>query len=280
MIEQGTVFGRVTPRRKLEIVAALQNAGRQVGMIGDGINDILAIKRANLGIAMGSGASATKTVAALVLENNDFSLLPAALYEGRIILRNLRRVSKVFLLKNVYSLFLIVLGFGLMGMEFPYRPQQVTLLNAMTIGGPAFLMMFSRPSVKQPARAGFLREVGSYVLAAGSIIGIAGLLVWSVSAKLLGDPEMMRRTLLLTTLILLGLGNLLVIARRTVWARWWAAAAVLVYVGVMYLRPTAHFFELSPLSLVQWMSVIAVAAAAFIPCALAGQFLACGDEGD
>jgi hypothetical protein len=101
-----------------------------------------------------------------------------------------------------------------------------------------------------------------------------------VSAKWLGDEVDTRRTLLLTTLILLGLGNLLVIAWRAIWVRWWTVAAVLVYVGVMYLPPTAHFFVLTPLTITQWLSLIAVAAAAFIPCALAGRFLACGDEGD
>src|SRR5439155_23675429 len=94
------VFGRVAPRQKLDIVAALQARGCHVGMTGDGINDILPIKRADLGIAMGEGSSATKTVAGLVLENNNFELLPATLEEGRTILRNLRRAAKLFLLKN------------------------------------------------------------------------------------------------------------------------------------------------------------------------------------
>src|SRR5947209_15924079 len=105
------------------------------------INDILPIKRADLGIALGAGSPATRTVAGLVLENNDFGLLPEALNEGRIILRNLSGAGKLFLLKNVYTLFLIVAALGVFRLAFPYLPRQVTLLNLLTIGVPAFLIM-------------------------------------------------------------------------------------------------------------------------------------------
>src|SRR5204863_1595047 len=104
LIAQRSVFGRVEPKQKVQIIEALQRQGRHVAMIGDGVNDVLPIKRADLGIAMGDGSRATKTVAGLVLENNDFGLLPETLEEGRTIVRNLRRAGKLFLLKNVYTL--------------------------------------------------------------------------------------------------------------------------------------------------------------------------------
>src|SRR5579871_593585 len=102
-------------------------------MIGDGVNDVLPIKSAQLGIAMGEGSSASKTVSGLVLENNNFALLPETLEEGRTIIRNLRRSAKLFLVKNVYSILLILAGVLLFN-TFPYEPQQVTLLNLLTIG--------------------------------------------------------------------------------------------------------------------------------------------------
>src|SRR5262249_40614733 len=148
VIRDRSVFGRVAPQQKVAIVTTLQTQGQHVAMIGDGVNDVLPIKKADLGIAMGEGRAATRTVAGLVLENNNFDLLPATLAEGRIILRNLRRAGKLFLLKNVYTLLLIVLGVGVFGLAFPYEPQQVTLLNSLTIGVPVFAITLSRRPVR------------------------------------------------------------------------------------------------------------------------------------
>src|SRR5262245_51508350 len=114
-------------------------------MIGDGVNDVLPIKTAQLGIAMGAGSQARKTVAGLVLEHNNFALLPETLEEGRTIVRNLRRSAKLFLTKNVYSLLLLLPGsLGWFGLPFPYVPQQVTLLNWLVIGIPALAIAFTR----------------------------------------------------------------------------------------------------------------------------------------
>src|SRR5208283_1619737 len=110
LIQTHAVFGRVAPQQKLAIVQSLQEQGRHVAMIGDGVNDVLPIKQADLGIAMGAGTQATKTVAGLVLETNDFALLPETLEEGRTLIRNLRRSAKLFLVKNVYALILILPG--------------------------------------------------------------------------------------------------------------------------------------------------------------------------
>src|SRR5262249_15480458 len=130
--QEVAVFGRVTPHQKLAIVNELVSQGRAVAMVGDGVNDVLPIKRADLGIAMGAGTRAAGAVAGLVLETNDFTLLRRALAEGRTIVHNLRRAAKLFLLKNVFALLLIIAGLGLLGLGFPYLPQQVTLLNVLT----------------------------------------------------------------------------------------------------------------------------------------------------
>jgi cation-transporting ATPase E len=281
VIREHGVFGRVAPRQKLDVVSTLQAQGHHVGMIGDGVNDVLPIKRADLGIAMGEGSSAARTVAGLVLENNSFDLLPAALDEGRTILGNLHRAAKLFLLKNTYMLLLILMGFGLLGLGFPCLPQQVTLLNSLTIGGPAFLIMLSRNAPPRGLKASFLREVGWFAVSTGLVMGAAGLAVWLAAAGAFGEGLRAQRTLLLSALVLLGLGNVLRIAEGDRWLRRWVAAALPTYALVMYVPPlgeyrgvplsAAHFFELEPLSPSQWGLVIAVAAPALALCWLAGR---------
>ncbi|MBY0525805.1 MAG: cation-translocating P-type ATPase [Gemmataceae bacterium] len=276
LIEGNDIFGRVAPQQKLEIVTALQAKGWHVAMIGDGVNDILSIKRADLGIAMGEGSAATRTVADLVLENNQFDLLPATLEEGRVLLRNLRRTSKLFLLKNVYALLLIVGALGVFRLDFPFEPVQVTLLNALTIGTPAFLITLSRERSRAPSRVGFLREVGGFALCTGLIIGAAGLTTFLLSARWRGDDLIMQRTLVLSTLILLGVGSLwrvLSHGESGAWTgnrlpRMLALLAVPAYGLAMYWGPTAYYFNLEPLFAAEWMLVLAVAVPGFLLCKL------------
>jgi cation-transporting ATPase E len=267
LIAKCSVFGRIEPRQKMEIVTTLQQQGRRVAMIGDGVNDVLPIKAADLGIAMGEGTQASKTVSSLVLENNDFGLLPHALDEGRLILRNLRRSAKLFLVKNVYSLLLIlayVSGIG--GLPFPYEPQQVTLLNWLVIGLPALVIAISRQRPKVVPKQDFLREVGWFAVSSGVVFAVAGAAaVWFGKSHFDADVSL-QRTLLLSVLILLGAtavpralldpdaqsldGNYA--------AYGLAAAALPLYMAAMYLPLTARFFQLTPLSLGNWVLVGAV----------------------
>ncbi|HET6573894.1 MAG TPA: HAD-IC family P-type ATPase [Fimbriiglobus sp.] len=266
VIARSSVFGRVAPQQKLDIVTALQARGHRVAMLGDGVNDVLPIKRSDLGVAMGAGSPAARTVAAVVLETNDFGLLPAMLDEGRVIVNNLRRAAKLFLLKNVYTVLLVVAALGLLDLGFPYLPQQVTLLNALTIGGPALLIMASKAQPRPGPRPAFLREVGWYAVAAGLVTGTAGLVVWLVSARQLGHDFRTQQTLLLTTLVLAGLGNVLIAGEGERRLVVWAALAVPVYAAVMYLPPTQFFFELAPLTLPQWALAAGAAAVAVTGC--------------
>jgi cation-transporting ATPase E len=194
LIATRSVFGRVAPRQKVEIVRTLEEQGHQVAMIGDGVNDVLPIKTATLGIAMGEGSMAAKTVSGLVLENNNFALLPETLEEGRTIVRNLRRSAKLFLLKNVYSLILIVGAVAVFRLPFPFLPQQVTLLNLLTIGIPAFVITLSRERSTSATRPGFLREVLWFAGRTGVVMGVGGLVLgliansewpWSVKVQAL-----------------------------------------------------------------------------------------------
>jgi cation-transporting P-type ATPase E len=261
------VFGRVAPRQKVQIVETLQQQGRHVAMIGDGVNDVLPLKRADLGIAMGAGSQATKTVAGLVLETNDFALLPETLEEGRTIVRNLRRSAKLFLTKNVYSLILIVPGaLGLFGIPFPYLPQQVTLLNWLVIGIPALVITLTRERSAAPTRPHFLREVGWFALRTGVVFGVAGLGTLLVSAQWFQDDHRTQRTLLLSVLIFLGITALF----RTLTdgeeqplkgdtrLRWLAIAAVPVYLAAMYVPVANAFFDLTPLTHLRHWLLIAV----------------------
>jgi cation-transporting ATPase E len=267
LIRPRSVFGRVSPWQKLEIVRALKSQGRLVAMLGDGVNDVLPIKNAHLGVAMGDGARATKVVAGLVLQNNDFGLLPQTLDEGRTIVRNLRRAGKLFLTKNAYILLIIVGALGLFrDLPFPLLPQQVTLLNFLTIGTPALLITLSRE--RSPAlRHNFLAEVGEFAIRTGVVIGVAGLVMMLLTKRLWHGDEKTIHTMLLTTLVLLGVTTLLralVSGEKGMlpgdWPlRWLAAAALLVYLAALYVRPAASFFDLTPLDLGQWGRVLLVA---------------------
>jgi cation-transporting ATPase E len=279
-----SVFGRVSPRQKVEIVQALKARGHHVAMIGDGVNDVLVLKQANLGVAMGEGSAASKRVSGLVLETNDFALLPETLEEGRTIVRNLRRCGKLFLLKNVYSLLLIVGALGVFGLPFPYLPQQVTLLNLLTIGIPAFLLTLSRERATAATKTPYVHEVGGFALRTGLVIGGAGLVIFVTAASLWPGPEAvyvrLQRTLLLTTLILLGVTALLRVLtdgeeRPLVGDakfRWLAAAVLPVYLAAMYVPPVAYFFDLEPLTPPQWALVLAVAGPAFVLCKLSDRW--------
>ncbi|MBM3981742.1 MAG: HAD-IC family P-type ATPase [Planctomycetes bacterium] len=200
------VFGRVEPVQKVAIVDALQKGGANVAMIGDGVNDVLPIKKADLGIAMGEGSAAAKSVSSLVLQNNNFAVLPEAIAEGRTIVRNLRRAAKLFLTKNVYSfVYILAYAVGLFDIPFPYLPQQVSLLNWMVIGVPALLIALSRERSRAPDKTPFLEEVGGFALRTGLLFALAGLTLLALSKHVWHDDEKTQRTMLLTMLIFLGM---------------------------------------------------------------------------
>jgi cation-transporting ATPase E len=267
LIRTVSVFGRVSPDQKALILRSLQQSGHHVAMIGDGVNDVLSIKRADLGIALGEGSQASKAVAGLVLANNDFAVLPEALGEGRVIVRNLRRSCKLFLVKNVYSLVMIVALFpGLLGLHYPYLPQQVTLLNSLSIGLPAVAIALSRGRASGGHRTPFLHEVGWFALRTGTLFGGAGLLVIWLSVHAWGEALQAQRSILLSVLVLLGMTAMIRALSdgeaRPLGAepRFHALAAVCVslYLAVMYWPPSADFFRLTPLSPPQWGRVLGV----------------------
>lgn len=264
VINSRSVFGRVSPWQKVEIVRSLTAQGHQVAMIGDGVNDVLPIKNAALGIAMGDGSRATKTVAGIVLQNNDFGLLPKLLDEGRIIVRNLRRSGKLFLNKNVYFLLLIIATIGIFQLPFPLAPQQVTLLNFLTIGVPALLITLDRRKA-EASRGDYVREVGGFALRTGLVTGVTALAMMLLSAHGWEDETDHQRTMVLTTLVLLGWVTLLLALGRDGGDRLLSAlpiAGLAVYLLAMYVPIVATFFELEPLTPLRWAWVVAATVAA------------------
>ena len=203
MADAITVFGRVTPERKRELVDALMDEGHVVAMTGDGVNDVLAIKDADLGIAMGAGSGATRAVSQIVLLNNEFSALPHVVAEGRRVVANMERVSSLFLTKTVYATILAV-AIGFVGLAFPFLPRHLTLIGSLTIGIPAFFLSFEPRD--RPIRAGFMQRVLAFAIPAGIVTGIATFLLYGVSRiDALGLELEQSRTAATTLMVVLGL---------------------------------------------------------------------------
>ena len=134
-----TVFGRVTPSQKQELIKAIKEAGHTVAMVGDGVNDVLAMKESDCSVAMAGGSEIARNVSHIVLLNSDFASMPMAVAEGRRAINNIKRSSSLFLVKTIYS-FLLSLLFLLISAPYPFIPIQMTLISTVTIGIPSFIL--------------------------------------------------------------------------------------------------------------------------------------------
>ena len=201
------VFGRVTPEQKREMVLALRSLGRTVAMIGDGVNDALALKHADLGIAMGSGSAATRAVAHVVLLDGAFARLPQVVAEGRQVIANMERLAQLFLSKTVYAI-LLALVFGALLWPFPFLPRQLSVVDGLTIGIPALVLALLPNS--RPYRPGFLRRAARFCVPSGLVVGETVIAVvayasWGVSAPVAEVHSAAVITLTLSALWVLGL---------------------------------------------------------------------------
>jgi cation-transporting ATPase E len=176
-VESGTVFGRVTPHQKRSMVKALKARGHIVAMTGDGVNDVLALKDADCGIAMASGSEATRGVAQLVLLDSNFGAMPAVVSEGRRVINNIERVASLFLAKTGYSVVLSVLT-GVFALAYPLRPIHLSILSWFTIGVPAFFLALEPND--SPVSEGFLSRVLGRSVPAGVIIAAVTISVFAV----------------------------------------------------------------------------------------------------
>ncbi|WP_231988135.1 HAD-IC family P-type ATPase [Nakamurella panacisegetis] len=168
VVRHASIFGRVSPEQKRSLVQALQRNGHVVAMTGDGVNDALALKEADIGVAMGNGAQATKAVAQLVLLDGQFAHLPSVLAEGRRVIGNVERVANLFVAKNVMSLVAIVTA-AAFSLPFPFLPRHLTLVSTLTIGIPAFFLALA-PN-RRRYEPGFLRRVLRFAVPCGFVAG-------------------------------------------------------------------------------------------------------------
>lgn len=249
VLKEHQVFGRVTPEQKRALVKALQSSEKTVAMTGDGVNDALALKDADLGIAMGNAAQATKSAAKAVLLDSKFSALPQVLGEGRRVLGNMERVSTLFLSKTTYAALLALLV-GILGIRYPYLPRHLTLISSSTIGIPAFFLALA-PSNRH-YRPGFLRRVGELALPAGLLCGST-----SIAAYLwLGRTE--AATSAATIVLAIGALGLLGILSQPLrsWRGGLVIAMITLVIAAITVPVVRNFFALEILSLSQWLVVV------------------------
>ena len=241
MVKQHNVFGRVKPEQKRQIAAALQADGDVVAMTGDGVNDALALKKADLGIAMASGSSATRSVAEVVLLDNQFAHLPAVLGEGRRVVANIERVANLFIVKNVYTT-ILALAVTALGLVYPFLPAQMTLIGALSIGIPAFF--FALAPNNQRYQPGFLRRVLGFSLPVGTVIAAA---MFACYYLLIGRHSLdVAAAGTSVSVVVMAIG-LAVLAKLSQPVRGWKLALILaceaVFVACVMWRPLASLFS-------------------------------------
>jgi P-type E1-E2 ATPase len=229
---QNAVFARVQPEHKRLLVAALRRGGRRVGMVGDGVNDVPALKECDVAVALGSGSQLAKGVADVVLVNESFESIPFAIEEGRKILRNIQRVAKLFVAKSVFAAVLI-LTVGVGGGSYPFLPRQLSLAAAITVGIPAFLLALA-PATQAPPRA-FMRDVAAFAIPAGIVLGVAVLLGHGLVHTSIGRSAAESQTTSLTILVFVGLYLVLVLESGSMRRSRVRGALVPLLVGLLAL---------------------------------------------
>ncbi len=222
------VFGRVTPDQKRCLVSALKSAGHTVAMTGDGVNDVLALKDADCSIAMASGSDAAAQVAQLVLLESDFSKMPAVVAEGRRVVNNIERTASLFLVKNIFSLFLSILSIVLM-VNYPLEPSQISLISAFTIGIPAFVMSLEQNTDR--IKGHFLSNVLFKALPGGltDFIVVSGLYLFCMEFGVDANDVSTSSTILLAIVGLMILYQIASPMTKYHWFLWFGMAAGLLY---------------------------------------------------
>lgn len=251
--EQGVVFGRITPHQKKALILALQANGHTVAMTGDGVNDVLALKEADIGVAMGGGSDASRAVSQLILLDGTFDALPHVVAEGRRVIGNIERVSNLFLTKTVYAMALAV-ATSLSQLAYPFLPRQLSLVGALTIGIPGFFLALQPSS--SLVRPGFLLRVFRFAVPTGLIAAAATYSAYGL-ARSQGVPLVEARTTATLVLVAVNLFALLVVSRPLTTAR---QVLVMVMTGLfiltMALESARVFYELPlPSAIVIWASI-------------------------
>jgi cation-transporting ATPase E len=243
LLEQHAVLGRVVPHQKRAIVRALQARGHVVAMTGDGVNDALALKDSDIGIAMGDGAAATRAVAQLVLLDGQFSAMPGVVAEGRRVIANVERVANLYVTKTVYAVVFAVVV-GITGWLYPFVPRQMTVVSSLTIGIPSFFLALA-PNT-QRYTPGFVRRVGRFTIPAGITLGVATLVTYGIVRELHNVSDAEAGSTAIVVLVALGLWVLLVLARPLTPLRILLIAAMALSFVILLAWPAVRdFYEIA-----------------------------------
>ena len=241
ILERATIFGRVTPHQKRAMVKALQSRGHVVAMTGDGVNDVLALKDADIGIAMGSGSGASRAVAQLVLLDASFATIPSVVGEGRRVIANIERVANLFVTKTVYAFLLAVLV-GIFAQVFPFVPRHLTLVGTLTIGAPAFFLALAPRADR--ARPGFVGRVLKFAIPVGTIAAVATYGAYELAISE-GVDLLRARTLATIVLVSVGMFALIINSRPlTPGKRVLIGVMAAIFALVLISDGLRQFFEL------------------------------------
>jgi cation-transporting ATPase E len=259
LVEHTHVFGRVGPKQKQTMVRALQSGGHTVSMTGDGVNDVLALKQADLGVAMGSGAAVSRSVAPVVLLDSDFAGLPPVLAEGRRVIANVERVANLFVTKTVYAT-LLALSVGALHVPFPFLPRHLTIVSSLTIGIPAFFLALA-PNDRR-AVPGFVGRVLRFAVPAGTLAAVATMASYGL-ARSQDVSQIEARTTATITLFIVALWVLAILARPTdFWRLGLETAMAGLFVLALLVPWSRHFFALNMAHVEITAAAIAIAAGA------------------
>ena len=260
-----TVFGRVNPHQKRAMVKALQSRGHVVAMTGDGVNDVLALKDSDCGIAMASGSEATRAVAQLVLLDSTFSSLPMVLSEGRRVINNIERVASLFLVKTTYALFFAI-ATVISGADAPFLPRHLTLVGTFTIGVPAFFLALAPNDT--PVRAGFLGRVLRIAIPGGALASLATYLAYTIARHTGGVSLAQERTV---ATVVLAACAVLVLARVARPLAMWKVVLIASMAAFLALAllfdPLRDYFALidPPSGMLIMMAVVVGATGVLLP---------------
>jgi len=253
--EATTVFGRVQPQQKRALVAALQARGHVVAMTGDGVNDVLALKDADIGVALGAGSSAARSVSEVVLLDNSFASLPAVVAEGRRVIANVERVANLFVTKTVYAT-LLAIAVGVARLPFPFLPRQLTIISSLTIGIPAFFLALA-PNTER-ARPGFLHRVGSFALPVGAVAAVATFVGYAL-ARAEGIDLAGARTSATCVLFAIGLWVLALLSRPLTRFRIWLLATMAATFAIVVAVPGVRsFYAMSLPPVYAWTQLVVI----------------------
>jgi cation-transporting ATPase E len=253
ILEERSVFGRVTPHQKEAMVTALQARGHTVAMTGDGVNDALALKLADVGIAMGSGAPATRAVAQLVLLDGRFSSLPGVVAEGRRVTANIERVANVFITKTVWAT-LLAIAVSVALWPYPFLPRHLTIIDTLTIGIPSFFLALA-PNLRRYL-PGFVDRVLRFAVPAGLVVAATTFAAyWLARAHHL--PLVQQRTGATLVAIMLSLCVLVISALPITWRRLLLVSLLVLGLVLLFpVGPVRAFFALELPHEVLWSTVL------------------------